>query len=122
MRAPIHTRVKPARAAAAAQYPNEFEWQRITRSLARRSRYRYVEPLIERDEQGVHIMSPCCSRNIDAQGGMIDIARLQFDDRKGLWRLFAKNHDLGGWEVRGEGRLHELLDLLNQDPQREFWP
>lgn len=101
--------------------PNELDWRRIKRSLQRRARYRYVSPVVEREPGGYRIVSPCCSRNIDPGGGPIDIARLEFDNKRNTWRLYSKNHATLQWEPRSQGRLHELLALLNEDPQRVFW-
>jgi hypothetical protein len=105
----------------AALHPNELDRRRITRALAQRARYRYVSPHVEIESDSYRIVSPCCSRTIDAQGGQIDIAKLEFDERRGLWRLHARNHDERCWEPRAEGKLHEMLTLLKQDPKREFW-
>jgi hypothetical protein len=122
-RPPISSRARPVRPNRGASFahPNELDWHRIARSLAQRVRYRYVSPQVEREPQGYRIVSPCCSRNVDASGGNIDIARLDYDDAQGLWRLYSKDHAGRCWELRAQGRLHELLVLLNEDPQRVFW-
>jgi hypothetical protein len=118
----------PSRAAADRASPaealaqiNDLDWQRIVGSLAQRARYRYVLPLVEREAGGYRIVSPCCSRNVDASGASIDIARLEFDRDGRRWQLFSKNHAENRWELRAQGDLNELLVLLNQDPQRVFW-
>lgn len=101
--------------------PNEVDWRRIERALERRGRYRYVRPAVEADDNGYRIVSPCCSRNVDAEGGSIDIARLAYDEAASCWRIYSKDHHTPAWVPRAQGRLHELLALLNADPQRIFW-
>ena len=102
--------------------PNEFDFRRIERALETRKRYRYVSPTLLRTANGYRIQSPCCSRNIDPDGGVVDIALLLFDDRSKNWRLLRKEHAHGVWEFeRAFGRLTELLDFLNEDPDRRFW-
>jgi hypothetical protein len=54
----------------------DFTQRRIERALRERARYRYVSPRVLRDADGFRIESPCCSRNVDPGGGVIDIARL----------------------------------------------
>jgi len=101
--------------------PSEMDWWRIKRSLAKRLRYRYVSPAVLREDGGFRIVSPCCSRKVDPAGGPIDIARLAFDRENQTWRLHSMNHVTRQWELQSQGRLHELLALLMQDPQRVFW-
>jgi len=101
--------------------PGEMDWWRIERSLAKRVRYRYVSPSVLYEPGGFRIVSPCCSRNVDPAGGPIDIARLAFDRKRHTWLLHSKNHATQQWQLQSEGRLHELLTLLIQDPQRVFW-
>ncbi len=60
-------------------HPNEFDLKRITRMLEHRVRYRYVTPVVQPIEEGYLVVSPCCSRNIDDSGGIIDIARIKYD-------------------------------------------
>jgi hypothetical protein len=109
------------RAGDAAQ-PNDLDYKRIERSLQSRRRYRYVAPLLLKTASGYRIQSPCCSRNIDPDGGIIDVAMLLFDDGGRCWRLLRKNHALGEWELDSEyARLAELLSYLNEDPDRRFW-
>jgi hypothetical protein len=106
----------------ASAQPNEFDHRRVTRALEQRRRYRYVTPLVLKTANGYRIQSPCCSRNVDADGGVIDIALLLFDDRKGNWRLLRKDHAIGVWELDSEfARLAELLDHLKEDAERRFW-
>jgi hypothetical protein len=102
--------------------PNEFDLRRIERALAKRRRYRYVTPILLKTANGYRIQSPCCSRNIDPDGGVVDIALLLFDDQNGGWRLLRKDHVAGVWEFdRSFERLTELLDYLNEDAERRFW-
>lgn len=102
--------------------PNDLDYKRIERALQSRRRYRYVTPILLRTANGYRVQSPCCSRNIDPDGGVIDIALLLFDEKKGNWRLLRKDHTLGVWELDSEYvRLAELLSYLNEDAERRFW-
>ena len=105
-----------------AAHPNELDARRIMKRLAQRQRYRYVTPRVVFVENGYQIVSPCCSRNVDAQGGEIDIARLEFDADRLMWLLFRKNHRTLQWElsIRTE-HLEGVLSVLNDDTKREFW-
>ncbi|MGL1489203.1 hypothetical protein ACSTJH_00065, partial [Vibrio parahaemolyticus] len=49
-------------------HPNEFDCKRIERALRSRRRYRYVSPKVSCVSGGYLVESPCCSRNIDAEG------------------------------------------------------
>ncbi|OIQ67443.1 hypothetical protein GALL_509800 [mine drainage metagenome] len=99
----------------------DFAQARIRRALAQRSRYRYVQPRLEAEGQGWKIVSPNCSRNIDKQGGDIDIAWLT-PDGEGGWLLFARDHARRSWNLRARSRrLAELLTRLVVDRDREFW-
>ncbi len=113
---------------------------RVLRALAERVRYRYVQPRVWRDGEGFRIESPCCSRNIEPNGGVIDIALLLPPGTVGepdlarddaahigvdatLWRLYARNHAQGTWQLHEQARqMDELLDMLCLDAQRVFWP
>lgn len=102
--------------------PNEFDFKRIERALTKRRRYRYVTPILLKTANGYRIQSPCCSRNIDPDGGVVDVALLLFDERSRNWRLLRKDHSVGVWEFgRDFERLSELLDYLNEDVERRFW-
>lgn len=102
--------------------PNELDRRRIERTLEARQRYRYVRPKVLPVAGGYEIKAPCCSRNIDPDGGEIDIARLTFDAGRGVWRLSRRDHAHGEWEVYGiYVRLHELLAVVNEDPDRRIW-
>ena len=104
-------------------HPNDVDRKRIERALEARARYRYVSPEVRGMEGGYRIESPCCSRNIDAAGGMIDIARLEYASGLQRWRLYRKDHARSEWRLFGEfGALAALLQMLNQDPDRIFWP
>lgn len=112
----------PPAAFGAARHPNEVDLRRIARALEQRARYRYVSPSVEPVAGGYRVVSPCCSRNIDADGGIIDIARLEFDEASGSWGLFHKDHQHDSWQLYANaGRLGELLTQLNEDPARVFW-
>lgn len=103
-------------------HPNDLDRKRIERALRARKRYRYVMPNVLAVAGGYRIESPCCSRNIDADGGIIDVALLQFDAEQGAWQLYRKDHQSGTWELHSTSlRLPEALDRLNTDPERKFW-
>ena len=94
----------------------------IERALRDRVRYRYVHPEVLRDESGWRILSPCCSRNVDPAGGMIDIALLQ-PVQSGLWRLYSRDHGRAHWVLQEESeQIQDLLDMVCLDPHRVFWP
>jgi len=114
-------RMPAVRVDAAVSKINEFDARRILRALKRRARYRYVAPEVVVETDGYRIASPCCSRNVDADGGGIDIARLVCEGQPARWLLYSRNHPEQVWELRAEGRLHALLDLLCADPGRIFW-
>ena len=60
---------------------------------------------------GYRIESPCCSRNIDADGGIIDVALLQYDLEQSAWQLYRKDHRNGTWEFHSTClRLPEVLE------------
>jgi DUF3024 family protein len=102
--------------------PNEFDRKRIERALAARKRYRYVAPSVRLTDGGYVIESPCCSRNVDASGGRIDVALLQYVAGESLWRLYRKPHDVNRWHLHGTfNGLMELLREVNTDPLRLFW-
>lgn len=102
--------------------PNELDLKRIARLLEKRSRYRYVSPRVEARDDGYRIVSPCCSRNVDSQGGEIDIARLEYDEANRMWRLYSKDHARDEWLYYDSGReLDAVLMSLLADPYRVFW-
>jgi hypothetical protein len=95
---------------------------RIERALARRDRYRYVQPRVEPEGAGWKIVSPNCSRTVDAQGGDIDIAWFQPDDR-GRWHLHARDHHARDWCLHAEGlTLESALETVCADLLHAFWP
>lgn len=94
--------------------------RRIERAVAQRTRYKYVRPRVEREGLGWKVCSPNCSRNIDPQGGDIDIAWL-VPARQGGWLLYARDHRQDCWQLRAQGGLPALLERLSTDPEREFW-
>ena len=115
---------------------------RVLRALAERVRYRYVQPRVWRDGEAFRIESPCCSRNIEPSGGVIDIALLLPPGVPGSavqrgeggmdpadaadlsqWRLYARHHAQGSWQFHDQAaQMDELLDMLCLDAQRVFWP
>ena len=120
----MNTHKRSKAQAVGATNVHSFERARILRALKSRLRYRYVKPQVLREGQGWRIVSPCCSRNVDPDGGIIDIALLA--PKRGLnggWRLMARDHTLAVWVPHSEApRLDDLLEAVCQDPQRVFWP
>lgn len=115
------THIAPQSMPRAAQ-PNELDRKRIERTLTSRKRYRYVSPDIAMVADGYLITSPCCSRNIDPDGGIIDVALLQYAPDARRWRLYRKEHSKQQWHLHAYyHRLADLLEDLNADPQRLFW-
>jgi Protein of unknown function (DUF3024). len=103
-------------------HPNDVDRKRIEKALSARARYRYVSPEVCAEAGGYRIQSPCCSRNIDKDGGVIDIARLEYASESRRWRLYRKDHAQHEWRLYGEfSALDALLQLLNRDPDRIFW-
>lgn len=103
-------------------HPNDLDRKRIERSLRTRKRYRYVSPRVAPVDDGYRIESPCCSRNIDPDGGIIDVALVVYDAERAAWQLFRKDHGAGGWELHSRHqRLPALLEVLVDDPERMFW-
>lgn len=116
---PVSSRRAPPADVVVAE--SELLRRRVLRALAARERYRYVHPELHDTEDGWIIRSPCCSRKVDPDGGVIDIARLQQADAS--WVLYAADHLLGGWVKHSRSNsLDGLLDLLMHDPHRVFWP
>ena len=103
-------------------HPNEFDKRRIERALKARQRYRYVSPNVATVDGGYRVESPCCSRNIDRSGGVIDVALLLLDEERARWQLFRKDHANGAWTREGDYQtLVDVLQRLNADPERVFW-
>ena len=113
-------------AAAAMMAPRaqvvDLMQRRLERALRERVRYRYVTPSVQREGDTFRIQSPCCSRNVDPSGGMIDIALL-VPHEDGRWCLCARDHVNKTWVARFQAEpLDVLMDLLCVDNEREFWP
>lgn len=109
-------------ASARSVQPNEFDRKRIERALVARARYRYVSPCVMPVHGGYLITSPCCSRNVDVDGGIVDVALLLYPLDAAIWCLYRKDHARLQWHLHSHyDRLAELLDQLNADPQRLFW-
>jgi hypothetical protein len=98
----------------------ELNYRRVVRALRARMRYRYVRPELRRVGYGFVVRSPCCSRNVDADGGVIDIAWIERTDHG--WRLHHRDHTARRWTLVVDGPLPHLLELLCTDPERLFWP
>jgi hypothetical protein len=98
----------------------DLDLARVERALHRRSRYRYVRPRVLRDGPALRVVSPNCSRNVDPEGGEIDIARLE--PVGGGWLLLSRDHERLEWRAHSQGTLAQLLALLVADASREFWP
>ena len=108
--------------AAGARHPNELDLRRVARALARRRRYRYVAPSVLPAADGYLIRSACCSRRIDPDGGVIDIALLRWAEHPPGWQLFRRDHAAQRWIAdRRFARLPDLFERLNTDPDRVFW-
>lgn len=103
-------------------HPNEVDRKRIECALGSRRRYRYVSPSVKLVKGGYLIESPCCSRDIDKDGGVIDVALLHHDAVCGLWKMFWKDHARGIWQFHSvHQRLSAVTDELNADLDRVFW-
>lgn len=97
-----------------------LEQRRIEGALRSRVRYRYVQPQVLVEGEGWRVVSPCCSRRVDPDGGIIDIALLE--PLGGLrWRLYARDHTASRWRAVEEGVLSRLLEHLSCDPLHRFW-
>ena len=95
---------------------------RLERALRQRVRYRYVQPSVLREGECFRIQSPCCSRNVDPSGGLIDIALL-VPHEEGRWCLCSRDHTKATWVSRFQDQpLDILMDLLCVDSERQFWP
>lgn len=94
----------------------------IERALKDRVRYRYVQPVVRQEGESFRIQAPCCSRNVDPEGGVIDIALL-CSAADGSWSLQARDHTAGIWVPQADGlSLGEALDTVCVDAERTFWP
>lgn len=118
----MNSNLAPSQFKIGCPHPNEVDRKRIERAIKNRKRYRYVTPKVRTIVAGYEIVSPCCSRNIDPDGGVIEIARLEFQDQPQGWRLYRKDHKTDRWVMHGEyPALPQILELLNEDPDRRFW-
>jgi hypothetical protein len=121
-------RTAPCQPASPVGTVRALDARRIERALARRARYRYVQPRVvahgERQGGGWTIVSPNCSRNIDPEGGDIPIA--WFEPAAGtpaLWRLHSRNHAGACWVLQAEGlTLDQALARVCSDPLGMWWP
>jgi hypothetical protein len=105
-----------------ASHPNELDCRRIERALKARRRYRYVKPRVAMVAGGYRIVSPCCSRNVDPDGGEIDVALLAWDAPRAVWRLLWRDHKAAAWALHSvHDRLAAATAALNADPERLFW-
>lgn len=103
-------------------HPNEVDRKRIECALGSRRRYRYVSPGVRPVKGGYLVESPCCSREIDKDGRVIDVALIHHDAVCGLWKLFWKDHARGIWQFHSvHQRLSAATDELNADLDRVFW-
>jgi len=99
----------------------DLDRRRIQRALRERVRYRYVQPQVDRVDAGYMITSPCCSRNVDPDGGVIEIAWIQ--PFEAGWRLYSRDHANHAWILReASDQLQVLLDVICVDAERVFWP
>jgi hypothetical protein len=96
-----------------------FVWQ-LLKAIGQRQRYKYVQPRIEREGAGWKIVSPNCSRNIDPEGGEIDIAWL-VPVADGQWQLHGRDHVLKRWVLLLQAGQQDVIERLVQDERREFW-
>jgi hypothetical protein len=111
-----------ARVSSAGFRPNEFDRKRIERTIAGRRRYRYVSPSVHMVDGGYVVRSPCCSRNIDPDGGVVDVALARFRSAPLPWLLYCRDHDTQQWLLYAAyNQLAELLADLSADPDRRFW-
>lgn len=95
---------------------------RVQRALRERKRYRYVRPQVLIEGEALRIQSPCCSRKVDPQGGMIDIALL-IPHGSNQWCLCSRDHVRHKWVPRiRNAPLDALLSALCADQDRQFWP
>jgi hypothetical protein len=114
----LHSAPAAARLAAVSS----LTLHRLERALRERVRYRYVRPVVLQEGAAFRIQSPNCSRNIDKNGGVIDIALL-VPHGGNRWCLCARDHAEGAWVARLQNAtLDEALDALCVDSERQFWP
>ena len=103
-------------------HPNDLDRKRIERAMKARKRYRYVTPKVSATVGGYRIESLCCSRKVDPDGGVVDVALLLHDADSATWELFRKDHCSGRWQRDSvHQRLPAALERLNTDPDHVFW-
>lgn len=108
--------------APASGQVHDLMQRRLERALRQRVRYRYVQPSVLREGDSFRIQSPCCSRNVDPTGGLIDIALL-VPHESGRWCLCSRDHTQATWVAQFQDQpLNLLMDLLCVDTERQFWP
>jgi hypothetical protein len=99
-----------------------LEQARIERALVHRQRYRYVQPRVEREGTGWKIVSPNCSRNVDPNGGEIQIAWFE-PQGDGRWALHSCDHRTQAWRTAATAiALDDALERVCTDPLGRFWP
>lgn len=104
------------------RHPNEVDRKRIERGLRARKRYRYVQPVVTAVDDGYLVQSPCCSRTVDAEGGLIDVAQFRYSLERRAWHLLRRDREQDRWEQYGEfSALAGAIEMLNHDPERVFW-
>ena len=100
----------------------QLDVARIERALGDRVRYRYVVPRVEPASPGWRIVSPNCSRNVDPDGGEIDIAWFE-PVEGGRWLVHARDHAARAWRPHvGARTLAAAVACVCEDPDRVFWP
>ena len=118
----MNTATRPALPDPSSSQVVGFMQPFIERALKDRVRYRYVQPRVLHEGEGFRIEAPCCSRNIDVEGGVIDIALLT-PAGDGRWSLRVRDHAAACWMLYEEAlSLGEALDLVCVDAERRFWP
>lgn len=112
--------VRDAGAQPMASKVSSLDVRRIERGLQARTRYKYVQPRVVREGVGWKVVSENCSRNIDAEGGEVDITWL-VPHSEGGWLLYSRDHAQDCWQLRPPSvSLAAVLDRLCADQDREF--
>jgi len=78
-------------------HPNDLDLKRIERALRARN---VIATSCKGARGGWRISDrkPVLLTNIDADGGIIDVALLQYDLEQSVWQLYRKDHRNGTWE------------------------
>ena len=87
-------------------HPNEVDRKRIEKTLSDRERYKYVAPSVLPVDEGYLVRSPCCSRNVDPDGGIIDIARIEYQSGD-FWRLYQRDDEKHVWRPHSESQIQK---------------